>query len=358
MLYKDTLDDLRHKRERKESGKSNGIPFPFPRLRDYITDIEPGSYIGVLATSGCGKSKFTRSTFLYHSIDYSMSHNYPVKILYFALEDPAKKIEKNLFCHYLYTRHNYSTTLPKLESKGDFLMPNEALKLLEEDALFYEWIDRNVMIIENCVTPDSIEAKCDEAFRKLYGKEDHVIVIIDNYANLVPDDGKKDWDAVRYFSRNIVRLKLCKTYNWTVVAVVQEDEEVEKYRFRSVAAGKTSIGSLEPNSNSIGNTKVIIRDFYYGLGLFNPWKYELMKYPNTKGYDINILRNNFRGINIFKNNEADGGAIRLGLYFDKHERFRELPLTTDERALEGLYNKVIEDEKKRAERFGNTNLFS
>lgn len=354
-LYQDVFDDLNHKKTLKENGKSNGVPFPFSRFKDYITDIEPGSYIGILGASGIGKSKFTRNTFVYHPINYSIANNYPIKIIYFALEDTAKKIYKNLFCHYLYEKHQYSISLMKLESKGDYTLPLEALELLRKDADFYHWLDKHMLIVEDCLTPDTIEAKCDELKAKIH-PNDHVIMIVDNYANLVPDDGKKDWDAVRYFSRNIVRQKLCKVYNWTVIGVLQEDIETEKNRFRSIAAGKLSIGALEPNGSSIGEAKIIVRDLFYGIGIFSPWKYELLRYPNNKGYDINILRNNFRGINIFKNNESESG-VRLGLYFDKHERFRELPPLSNEPAIQLIYNKIIEEEKMRIVKFGGTKLF-
>jgi hypoxanthine phosphoribosyltransferase len=345
MSYKEVLEDILKKKDRKEGGKFNGIPFPFDRFRDYITDIEPGSYIGILGASGVGKSKLTRNVFLYHPLNFSITNNYPVKILYFALEDPKKKIYKNMICHYLYIRHKYSIPLTKLESKGDYILPQEAIDLIRKDEQFYDWIDKNVLIIDDCVTPDTIEAKCDH-LRSRIDKEEHVIVIIDNYANLVPDEGKKDWDAVRYFSRNIVRLKLCKEYNWTVIGVLQEDIETEKNRFRSIAGGRTAIGSIEPNGSSIGNAKIVIQDLFYAIGIFNPWKYELTKYPNNKGYDINILRNNFRGINIFKNNEGDVGG-RLGLFFDRHEIFRQMPRTEDEVTLKKIYDKILEEERER-----------
>lgn len=354
-MYKKVLEDLNDKKDRKESGKSNGIPFPFSRFREFIPDIERGSYIGILGNSGIGKSKLTRYIFLYNVINYALTYNYPVKILYFALEDSSLKIYKNIMCHYLYERHKYSIGLTKLESKGDFTMPSEAQTLLEKDANFYEWIDKNLKIVEDCLTPDSIEAKCDDVFKRIDPK-DHVIMITDNYANLVPDQGKQDWDAVRYFSRNVVRQKLCKVYDWTVVGVLQEDQETDKNRFRSIASGKTSIGSLEPNGSSIGNAKIIIQDLYYGIGIFSPWKYELLRYPNSKGYEIDVLRNNFRGINLFKNNEGDSG-VRLGLFFDKHEFFREMPVSSDEKALQLIYKKILDEEKMKIAKFGNVKLF-
>lgn len=358
MLYNEVLNDLVAKRELKLSGGFNGIPFPYERFRDNITDIEPGSYIGVLGASGVGKSKFTRATFLYHTLDFSAANKYPVKILYFALEDPRKKIYKLMMCHYLYTRQKYSIGLMQLESKGDFTLPTEAIERVKADAEFFSWIDKNVLIVDDCVTPDSIEARCDKLREKI-DPNDHVIVIIDNYANLVPDEGKKDWDAVRYFSRNIVRQKFCKEYNWTTIAVLQEDIETEKNRFRSIASGRTNIGSLEPNGSSIGNAKIVVQDLFYAMGIFNPWKYELVKYPNNKGYDIDILRHNFRGINMFKNNEGgDMVSNRIGLFFDKHEVFRQMPTTDDEATLKKIYDKVINDEKEKRAKFGNRGLFN
>lgn len=356
-LYNQVLEDILKKKEKKESGKFNGIPFPFERFRDYIMDIEPGSYIGVLGASGVGKSKFSRSTFLYHPLNFSIKNNYPVKIIYFALEDPAKKVYKNMMCHYLYTRHKYSLGLMKMDSKGDYKLPQDAIDLLKKDSEFYEWIDRNVLIVNDCFTPDTIERRCDD-LREQIDPEDHVLVIVDNYANLVPDEGRKDWDAVRYFSRNIVRLKLCKEYNWTVIGILQEDIETEKNRFRSIQGGKTSIGALEPNGSSIGNAKIVIQDLFYALGIFNPSKYDLLNYPGKNGYDVGILRNNFRGVNIFKNNEGDSGG-RLGLYFDKHEVFRQMPHVEDVANLDKIYKYVLDQEReqKAFKRFGQSNLF-
>lgn len=52
MLYDEVLNDLRKQQERKKNGISNGIPFPFPRYKEYIPDIEKGSYFGILGASG------------------------------------------------------------------------------------------------------------------------------------------------------------------------------------------------------------------------------------------------------------------------------------------------------------------
>ena len=354
-LHREVVQEIEEKKLMKEAGKIIGIPFPFSRLRRDISEIAKGDYIGILSESGQGKSKLSRNMFVYYPLQFSAETGYNVKILYFTLEDPGKKAHKNMLCHYLHTRQNYSIGFDKLNSRGEYILPQEALDLLEKDSAFYEDLSKKLFIIENKLTPNEIAQTC-EKFKEKFNDDTHVIVLIDNYANLLPEKGEDEWDAIRYFSRNIVRQKLCKAYNWTVVAVLQESAEATKDRFRSVAAGKSTAGQLEPNNSTIGDVKVIIRDFYYAIGLFNPWKYEVLRYPNSKGYDVQTLRNNFRCLNIFKNNEGDTGS-RLGIFFDKHECFHQMPPVDDETALAKIYTKVLENEKLNKQKFVNLTAF-
>lgn len=79
--------------------------------------------------------------------------------------------------------------------------------------------------------------------------------------------------------------------------------------------------------------------------LFNPWRYGITIYP-TKGYNIDILRDKFRSLLMLKNN-LDSMAPRLGLYFDGGVgTFSELPSITDEKALQEIYTKVLNEEAK------------
>lgn len=354
-IHEKVIDKISEKKYRKERGEIIGIPFPFIRLRPDISEIARGDYFLLLSESGQGKSKLCRNMFVYHPLAFAEKTNYKVKILYFAIEDPKEKVYMNLLCHYLYTRNKYSISLDMMNSKGDYTLPQEALDIMKKDIEFYNRLNKNLFIIDNCLTCSEILKAC-ENFKQTVAEDEHVIVIFDNYANLLPETGQDEWDTTRQFSRNIVRLELCKKYDWTVVGILQESAETTKERFRNVAAGKTTAGVLEPNNSTIGDVKVVIRDCYYALGLFNPWKYEILKYPNHKSYDIDIMRNNIRFLNIFKNNEGNTGA-RLALFFDKHECFHEMPPIEDEGKLNVVYQKVIDDEKLKKQRYISQNMF-
>lgn len=355
--YDILLRDIKEKRERKEKGLYNGILTPFERYKDYFPSIDKGDYIGLLGSTGIGKSKFLRHLAVYNVLEFSRKHKYPVKILYLPLEDPVQSVYKKIAIHYIAERTGVYIDKQILDSK-EAPIPDEYLKLIEADKDFFYDLEQNLLIYGEATSPSQIKDACYR-FHEKYGKDNHLIVIIDNYSNITKDSHhSNEWEAVRELSRHIIRLDLCKKKQMTVFAVLQVDMESEKNSFRN--AGKAMISALEPNMGSIGDVKTIARDMLYLFALFNPARYEIKEYLGSstrEGYRTDILGNRFRSLIHLKSNEGET-APRLGLYFDGgRELFKEMPLLTDTETLKKLYDNLIEREKKRKEKFGKSTLF-
>lgn len=347
-LYEQVLLEIEQKKRIKEGGGFTGIPFPYPKWRDYIPSIDKGMYLGLLAPSGVGKSRFIRKTFVYDLYEFARKNDYPIKILYFALEDAKKPVYKKMICHYMWERHKLDVTPTMLESK--FVgFDSRYIDLMKRDGEFFTELEQNVLIINNCATPSEIVTYCQEVHKRV-GHTHHIVVIIDNFSNVIPDPHHEtEWKAVRELSRNHIRLNLCKKLDMTVIAVLQTDVETDKNTYRN--SDKAPISTLEPNTASIGDIKVIIRDFYVLLGLFHPWKYEIKRYPYHDGYNTEILRNNFRSLLMLKNNEGEM-APRLPLWFDgKREIFSEMPTLKETDTLNAMYARILEEEKLRKEQY-------
>jgi len=356
--YKDViLKDIKNKRDRKERGLFNGIKIPFRRYDESFSFIEPGMYYQVLGETGIGKSTFVRSTFVYEALKFSWANNYPVRIIYFALEDGKMLVYKKFVKHYLHERYGIILPQKYIESK-DMPLAQKYLDMLEADCDFYEQFEKSVHIINDATSPSHIYAYCLK-FHEKFGDSCHLIAIIDNFSNITKDEHHKtEWEAVRELSRNKIRLELCKNYNFTVVGVLQQDFESVKNAARNV--GKAGIAAIEPNMSSIGDAKVVAKDAFVILAIFNPNRYDIKMYPYAEGYNIDILRDRFRSVLMLKNN-SESMTARLPLYFDgATENFTELPNLEDKEALEKIYNKVIQEEKDKRERFmlGQKKLWS
>lgn len=342
-FFKDKFfKEVVNKREKKLRGEYNGIPFCFPNYRNYVESIDQGVYYGLLSGTGNGKSFWARNTFIFEPLKFALSTGYKIKILLFALEDSKMQLYKKIIAHYLWEHQGVYISQKLIDSKTEPL-PERYLSLMEQESEFFDIFEDCVYIINENLDPDSILETCAKADAK-YGSDHHMIAIIDNYANVTQGDYSSEYEAVVKLSREHIRLDLIKKRNWSVLAIMQSDQDSEKYASRNTSTG--NISSIEPNLGSIGKIKIVNQDMHVIWALFNPWRYGILTYPNSKGYNIDILRDRFRSLIMLKNN-LGSMAPRLGLYFDGSKgTFNELPHITDEEALQRLYLQVTEEEKK------------
>jgi hypothetical protein len=307
-----------------------------------VESIDKGVYHGLLSGPGNGKSYWMRYSFIYEPLRFSLETGYKIKILLFALEDSKMQIYKKLIAHYLWIRKGVYISKKLIDSKSTPL-PDKYLKMMEDESEFFDIFENSVYIIDDKTDPDSILDTCLKAHAK-FGEDYHMIAIIDNYSNISQGEYKSKYEAVTTFSSQHIRLNLCKKLNWSVLAILQGDMDTEKYAGRNAANGLAS--AIEPTLGSLGDVKIISRDMHIIWALFNPWRYGMLTYPNSKGYNIDNLRDKFRSLIMLKNN-LDSMAPRLPLYFDGSKGiFWELPSVTDEEALQRIYLQVLEDEKK------------
>lgn len=330
------LKDLEARAKIRESGGFNGIPFAYPRYREYFPSIEKGVFMGLVAGTGVGKSRFTRSTFVYEPVKFAMNTGYPLKILYFALEDSKLSIYKRMTNHYLWERHNidlHSKVLNSIEKA----IPQQYLDLLKKDAMFFKELENIVYVVDEYTEASKIVDISKRFIDKF--PNDHVLIILDNSANVTK--GKEDtneWEAVRNLVREDMRLELCKKMQASILYITQTDNDTERVTARQ--AGSLPISAVEPNLASLGDVKVINRSFHVLWALFNPWRYEIKQYPYSPGYNIDLLRNRFRSLLMLKSNESEI-APRLPLLFNGlRETFTELPPLEDVDALDKIYKSI------------------
>jgi len=343
-LYEETLKDIEEKKSAREQGLFNGIPFPIESYHQYFEGWNKGEYTGILGSSGSGKSRFIR-WLIYNAVDFSISNNYPVKILYFALEDPKIAVTKKIFSHYLYDRQGIEIDPRAFNSTFKPINQN-IIHALKADAGFFYQFHNNVIIMDNVTTPNGINNIVQKTYLK-YGKSHHIIVVVDNQSNLNPDqEDNSEWAAKVRFSREIARLDWCMK-GITPILILQLDMEQEKHAFRNT--GKASLLSLEPNLSSIGDAKVIARSMHTVFALFDPHRFGIDEYPyvETGGYDIKTLRNQFRSLLMLKSNNGEI-APRLPLLFKgAQEIFQKLPPLENKGELSKIYNTIIEEQRNK-----------
>lgn len=72
------------------------------------------------------------------------------------------------------------------------------------------------------------------------------------------------------------------------------------------------------------------------IGIFSPYRYKIEKYF---GYDIKILKNNFRSLVILKNRYGDVGVEHPVLFLGATNTFLSLP-KPDSEEIQAVYKKL------------------
>ena len=379
MLYNIVKESIQLNKKLKEDGGHVGIPMPLKRLAEYIPIIERGHSIGILGGTGAGKSRFTRWMFLYHVYKFYKETGYPVRIIYFPLEDSKEKVYRNMICHYMHELYNIYINLQELDSKGDRNLPDFVLDKLEEATEFFKEFENVVTLVDGMNEPTEIfdylqdyakntgkiekydveiEGKKTEQFRYIPYNNVHTVVIVDNMSNIDVEKGVEDERrSIVKFCKTYVRGRLCNFFRFTVVQVLQQDFQSERQSF--TREGSSIIGKLEPSLAGIGDSKTIARSMHLILGLFHPSRFDLMQYPIPSKHDpentyrLDILGNRFRSLSVLKANDTDFG-MKVAFNFDAvSEVMTELPKPKTPE-LHAVYERIKAKDPNKFSKIKNT----
>lgn len=353
MLFNKVKEQILKNAELKATGAYIGIPMPYRKLADYIPSFDKGMSIGILGTTGSGKSFFTRYTFIYHIYKFYKQTGYNVRILYFPLEDNKEKVYRNIIQNYLSDVHGVRISTRELDSKADRHLPTFIKDLLKESDDYFEEFEKIVSIIDGTNKPEGLYKICEDFALSVgtivddnYESDVHTLCIFDNLSNLDEDGYRGEKDAMTTFARDYVRARLCNFYKFTCVQVLQSDFQTERQQYSS--SGETIVSKLEPSLASVGESKTITRSMHLVLSLFPPYRYEILQYPKPPKtdpdncYNIELLKNKFLSLKVIKANDSEVG-IRVGLYIDHMDgTFVELPSPKTEE-LRNFYKRISQN---------------
>lgn len=355
-LFDKVREQIKKNAEMKKQGKYIGIPMPFAKLGEFIPTIDKGQSIGILGGTGVGKSLFTRYLFIYSVYEFYKKTGYPVRVLFFPLEDNPQKVYRFFLQHYLDKEHGIRITTRELDSKADRMLPDFVQDVLDESDEYFKDFEKIVKIMDVGNKPSSIYDACEKYALRAgkvneegkYESDIHLIGVFDNLSNLDEQGYTSEKNAMTVFSRDYVREKLVNFYNFTCVSVLQADFQTERQQFSS--NGESVVGKLEPSLASVGESKTITRSMHLVYSLFAPYRYDILQYPKPPKtdvdncYNIELMKNKFISLKVIKSNDSEVG-IRVGLFVDyMNGNFIELPSPkTDE--LRRFYQTLTKDYK-------------
>lgn len=345
-IFKNALTDIENRRERRLSGQYNSILGPWDRMNLRFPGFERGKYWIFTASSGIGKTKFTKFFYVLSVYNFCKRNNIPFKIKYFALEETREHFWLSIIINLLKVTYKIDTDIQKILSSGDNVLDLEIIKhikllepLISDMLSSIEVIDSesNPTGIWKNVTKYALEngrIERPDEYTKLYkpnNSEEYVFVITDHISLLSPERDTvskqklSKHDTISKFSSEYCLKDFCKLYDYIVINIQQQSADKEKLEFSY--SGKSIEQKLEPSLDGLADNKLTQRDADFVWGLFSPARYSIESY---NGYDITVLLDNYRCLKVLKDRHYGLANGNFHLYFDgATNNFVELPLPNE-----------------------------
>lgn len=361
-IYDDLYKSIEHNIAKKESDGFTSILCPFSRLSNKgFPGWVKGTYTILTASSGIGKTKFTKSFTVNSVYNFVKQNPYiKLKIFYFALEESKEVFWLSMLSSILYDIYQIQLSPQQLLSLGEYNLDRSILQKIESVKSELYQMEDSIEVIDNVFNPYGIYKRVRDyfdnpeigEFEKIqtetgvingkfkYKSEDtYVFVITDHISLLVPDaNGKYNQqnslhEAMNYFSQEYCLKQMCKRLQCVVINIQQQSANKEAQEFHK---GQTIEKKLEPSLDSLADNKLTQRDADMVLGLFAPTRYEISTY---RGYNIARMKDSYRSLIFLKDRNYGLANNYVHLYFDGASNiFKELPVKDEMN--ESIYEQI------------------
>lgn len=354
--YKETLKQIKESVKRRKDGKLNAIPFGFKRFDKVFPGIVKGLCYALTGATNSAKTQLTKNLFVQRPYKFMLdnpSYNIRLKVFWFGLEESYEEFMLSMISNKLYHDTGLLVDANQLMNRSESILNPKILELLEskEYEEYYKQFEEWIEIIDHVYTVDDIVAtvlKYAIDNGTFYVKEEpvvpsikdsriiyteldgtvhkscthykandpdvYVIGVIDHFS-LIESEGNSILHADMSRLSSIMRKTFAKKCNYTPVFVHQQvmDGDNEK-SFKDV--------NVEPALSSLGDNRMVGRDYQVVISIFNPHKHNKAHY---KGYDILRLRDRFRQVNILKSRISVVNKGTSLSFYGECNQFYELP---------------------------------
>lgn len=316
-LYNDMVSNIERRKIRRESGKFNAIPCPFPKLSEFYSGIEKGKYEMVTANKKAGKTQFTDYMYVYHPVQFCMNNesDLDIEIHYLCLEMTKEQKMMQAMCHFLFVDSGGKIRVSPedLRSKTKPLDQEVLDAIIKYEKFFLKYLDR-VHYHDNYRSVSEIRKFTSELCQKVDPKSEKITeLILDHFSLVIPNRGQSVKQAIDELSATVM-VQARNLYKINPVMVQQQANDKESFEAKK-------LNDLLPSFNGLSDSKDTARDVDVAMGIFSPYNAKMQMYS---GVNVNAYKDNLRILNIIGGRESTGNK-EVALYFDGAVScFREL----------------------------------
>lgn len=313
--------------ENGRKGNNWGFSLGLPKLESIIDGVTKNTYTLIMSPSGVGKTSIALFSFIFKPLcDHLDDGNF--KITYFSLEISAELLFAKLLSLYIFEKYSIELSTKELLSrKKDYKLSDEHFQIVQDSLPWLKKVENILTVYDKGLNAksmynllmSSLEKEgsfSDVGGRKIYtpNNPDLVhLVVIDHLSLCRPSNGHTLKEEMDLISSYLVTLRnVCKISPLVIMQVNRSSTSMDR---RKEGMSNITLNDAKDSGSPIQDSEIV-------LSLFSPHREKLASY---RGYDIKVLKHNFRSITCLKNRYGESD-IEIGCaFYGKIGYFKELP---------------------------------
>lgn len=338
------------------AGKYQGLLNGFDRLNKLIHYTQRKTYTLIGGLSGAAKTTLVNYILL-NNVEDARKKNVPIDIFYYSYEIDEETTKANWLSVLIYKNHRVIIPPEKISGLGDNRLSKPEQELVFKELPNLESIFNNINFRFESTNPTGIYNELMEHAKKI-GKfkyeeyttngevkkrlvgyefnnpDQYVLIVLDHISLMKLERGFTLKENIDKYSEYCVFLRnMCGYSFFNISQFNQTLNSVDRQKFKGV--------DISPQQNDFKNSSNPYEDSDIAMGIMNPWKMDMKE---CLGYDLEILKENFRMIKVIKNRKG-GDSKAIGVYFNAPAgTFHELPLANTPE-INDFYKRVKERNK-------------
>jgi len=289
-------------------GKNKGLPMGLPKVESLVDGVQRKTYTLLAGGTGSGKTTFALYSYIYKPMMENFEDD-KFKVLYYSLEMSGEILLAKLLSLHIFETYGIELSYKQIISRQD-IISEETLQLLESCVPWLEKVQQKLIIHDRMLTPRVLFASLTN-FAEQHGTfsipgeansdytqndpDTTILIVIDHLGLIRRDAGQNKKEAIDLASNYLIHFR--NKCGFAPLALTQLNRGSSSMDRRSAHMQEIQLDDLKDTGGPSEDAEVVV-------AIFNPFREKMQNY---KGYNIAILRDKFRAIQVLKNRlgEAD-----------------------------------------------------
>lgn len=316
--------------DKGKEGLNIGLDIGLPKVKKITNGVIRQVFTIIAGGTGSGKTTLALYSNVYRVIKDNLG-DMRYRVIFFSFEMTAEILLAKILSMYIWEEYKREVGYKEIMSREEKIS-DELYDLLVQCKPWLEAFMKQLTIFDSSIGADAMYAVLKK-YAANHGEETHgpnnkiiykphieneLVQIVVDHLGLIKFTNRSKKEEMDLASNYLLTIR--NIYAYSPLVLMQLNRTSSSMDRRNGGMHEIELSDIKDTSTTSEAAEVII-------AIFNPWREKL---PKSRGYNIQILQDKYRGIQILKNRMGEADKSVSVNFFGSVGLFREFDIKGDE----------------------------